>query len=215
MLDLQEKNVLGLLYRPVGREQHMQRAEIIQAAAQIFRHKGYHGTSMQDIADAVSLKKASLYHHVSGKQDILVSILDQALDMLIEDLKEVLAKDLPAKEKVRQAMRAYVNRLTQDPDLAAVLLMEHRSLEDDLREDHIARRDRFEDLWRKMIEQGVQEGVFRPLDRNLATFALLGVLNWMITWYRPNGRMRAEMIADQFADLVLGGLVMQGDGRER
>lgn len=187
----------------------MQRSEIIHAAAQIFRQKGYHGTSMQDIADAVALKKASLYHHVSGKQDILVSILDQALDLLIEDLQAVLDQDRPAEEKIRRAMRAYIHRLTQDPDLAAVLLMEHRSLEDDLRAVHIARRDRFEHLWRSMIDQGVKEGSFRSLDRSLVTFALLGVLNWMITWYRPNGRLRAETIADQFADLVLDGLVLK------
>jgi AcrR family transcriptional regulator len=187
----------------------MQRSEIIHAAAQIFRQKGYHGTSMQDIADSVELKKASLYHHVSGKQDILVSILDQALDLLIEDLQAVLDQDRPAEEKIRRAMRAYIDRLTQDPDLAAVLLMEHRSLEDDLRADHIARRDRFERLWRSMIDQGVKEGSFRSLDRSLVTFALLGVLNWMITWYRPNGRMRAETIADQFADLVLDGLLLE------
>ena len=187
----------------------MQRSEIIQAAAQIFRQKGYHGTSMQDIADAVALKKASLYHHVLGKQDILVSILDQALDLLIEDLQAVIDQDLPAQEKIRQAMRVYVNRLTEDPDLAAVLLMEHRSLEDDLRAAHIARRDRFETLWRSMIEQGIAQGSFRSMDQRLATFALLGVLNWMITWYRPNGRMRAEAIADQFADLVLEGLVLE------
>jgi AcrR family transcriptional regulator len=190
----------------------MQRAEIIQAAAQIFRQKGYHGTSMQDIADAVTLKKASLYHHVSGKQDILVSILDQALDLLIEDLDRVLAQELPADLKVRQAMRVYIERLTQDPDLAAVLLMEHRSLEDELRDDHVVRRDRFEKLWRKMIAQGEREGVFRKMDRSLAAFALLGVLNWMITWYRPNGRLRAEEIADQFADLVLDGLILEGAG---
>jgi hypothetical protein len=87
--------------------------------------------------------------------------------------------------------------------------MEHRSLEDDLRSDHINRRDRFEGLWRAMIEQGVKEGSFRSMDRSLATFALLGVLNWMITWYRPNGRMPAEAIADQFADLILEGLVRE------
>lgn len=191
----------------------MQRAEIILAAAQIFRHNGYHGTSMQDIADAVELSKASLYHHVSGKQDILVSILDQALDLLIQDLGEVLKLDLSADEKIRAAMRVYIKRLTGDPDLAAVLLMEHRSLEDELRADHIARRDRFEMLWRSMIAQGVEEGLFRSLDHSLATFAVLGVLNWMITWYRPNGRLRAEIIADQFADLVLDGLV--GDDSEQ
>ncbi len=123
----------------------------------------------------------------------------------------MLAADLPADEKIREAMQVYVKRLTQDPDLAAVLLMEHRSLEDDLRADHIVRRDRFEDLWRKMIQQGVREGIFRPFDRTLVSFALLGVLNWMITWYRPNGRLRAELIADQFADLVLDGLVVESE----
>ncbi|MDF1499158.1 MAG: TetR/AcrR family transcriptional regulator [Anaerolineales bacterium] len=186
----------------------MQRAEIIQAAAQIFRQKGYHGTSMQDIADAVGLKKASLYHHVSGKQDILLSILDQALDLLIQDMQTVLNQSLPAEEKIRQAMQVYVRRLTEDPDLSAVLLMEHRSLEDDLQEDHIARRDRFEALWRAIIDEGSRAGSFRQMNSSLATFAVLGVLNWMITWYRPNGRLRAEKIADQFADLVLGGLLV-------
>jgi AcrR family transcriptional regulator len=185
----------------------MQRAEIIQAAAQIFRQKGYHGTSMQDIADAVELKKASLYHHVSGKQDILVSILDQALDLLIEDLQAVIDQELPAEVKIRQAMRVYVKRLTEDPDLAAVLLMEHRSLEDELRDDHINRRDRFEALWRSMIDEGVRDGSFRTMDSSLATFAVLGVLNWMITWFSPNGRMRAENIADSFANLILEGLL--------
>jgi hypothetical protein len=61
-----------------------------------------------------------------------------------------------------------------------------------------------------MIEQGIAQGKFRSMDQSLATFALLGVLNWMITWYRPNGRMRAEAIADQFADLVLKGLALEG-----
>ncbi|MCJ7824631.1 MAG: TetR/AcrR family transcriptional regulator, partial [Anaerolineales bacterium] len=78
----------------------MQRSDIIQAAAQIFRQKGYHGTSMQDIADAVHLQKASLYHHISGKQEILVDILDRALDLLIEDIETVAKSDIKPEEKV-------------------------------------------------------------------------------------------------------------------
>lgn len=184
----------------------MSRAEIIQASAQIFRQKGYHGTSMQDIADAVGLKKASLYHHISGKQDILVSILDQALDLLINDLQKVVDRTIPAEEKLRGAMDVYIKRLTQDPDLAAVLLMEHGSLDHAQRAEHITRRDRFEALWRSIIDQGIQEQAFRTVDRSLATFAILGVLNWLITWYRPDGRLRPAGIADQFADLILIGL---------
>jgi len=188
----------------------LQQADIIQAAAQIFRLKGYNGTSMQDIADAVELQKASLYHHISGKQEILVSILDQALDLLIADLESVIGSDASPAEQLRQAMLLYVTRLTEQADLAAVLLMEHRSLDNDRRAAHIARRDRFESLWRGIIQSGIELGDFRLQDPRLTTFALLGVLNWTITWFNPHGKFSAEQIADLYADLFLNGLLAPG-----
>ncbi len=192
----------------------MRRDDILQAAAQIFRQKGYHAASMRDIADAVHLQKASLYHHVRGKQEILLAILDWALDLLIADLEEVLRSDQPPEEKLRQAMHAYTSRLTEDADLATVLLLEHRSLEQPLRAQHIARRDRFERLWRQLLEEGIQAGVFRPVDIPVAAFALLGVQNWMITWYRENGRMSHEQLAERFYDLFLHGLMAHDGGDE-
>jgi AcrR family transcriptional regulator len=185
----------------------LQQADIIQAAAQIFRQKGYHGTSMQDIADAVQLQKASLYHHISGKQEILVSILDHALDLMIDDLQAVITSDAPPAEQLRQAMFTYVSRLADDADLAAVLLLEHRSLADAARASHIRRRDRFESLWRSIIQRGIEVGEFRPQDPRLTTFALLGVLNWTITWYRPDGEFSPGQVADLYADLFLHGLL--------
>lgn len=189
----------------------MQQADIIQAAAQIFRLKGYDGTSMQDIADAVNLQKASLYHHISGKQEILVSILDQALDLLIADLEGVIRGNSSPAEQLRQAMLLYVTRLTEQADLAGVLLMEHRSLDDDRRAAHIARRDRFESMWRGIIQGGVKAGEFREQDPRITTFALLGVLNWTITWFDPKGKYAAEQIADLYAGLFLNGLLAARD----
>ena len=193
----------------------MQRSDIIQAAAQIFRRKGFHGTSMQDIADAVELQKSSLYYHVPSKQDILLEILDWALDLLIDDMQTVLNSDLPAKEKLRRAIHVYVARLTEDADLATVLLMEHRSLEPDLQLDHIQRRDRYEGLWRQLIEDGIREGAFRDLDPRLTGFVLLGVQNWMLTWYRADGSMQAADLADHFSDLFLKGLQSPAETVER
>ena len=190
----------------------MTRSDIIQSAAQIFRQKGYHAASMQDIADAVGLQKASLYHHVRSKQDILAAILDAALDRLIGELQAVVDSDLPAQAKLRAAMKAYITVLTSDADLAAVLLLEHRSLEPPLREAHIERRDRFDHLWRKIIHHGIKAGAFRPVDETIIAFALLGVQNWLITWYRTNGRLRPGRLADEFADIFLNGLLV--DGRE-
>ena len=184
----------------------MQRSDIIQAAAQIFREKGYHGTSMQDIADAVQLQKASIYHHVESKQDILFSILEQALDMLIADMRAVVDSVLSPEEKLQLAMQVYIGRLTEDADLSTVLLLEHRSLEDELGIKHNKRRDRYEILWRQMIQEGVDQGVFRPIDVSIVTFALLGVQNWMITWFKVGGRYSALELADHFSDLFLRGL---------
>jgi AcrR family transcriptional regulator len=184
----------------------MQRSDIIQAAAQIFREKGYHGTSMQDIADAVQLQKASIYHHVESKQDILFTILEQALDMLIADMRAVVDSDLAPEERLQLAMQVYIGRLTEDADLSTVLLLEHRSLEDELRIKHNKRRDRYEFLWRQMIQEGVDQGVFRPIDVSIVTFAILGVQNWMITWFKVGGRYSALELADHFSDLFLRGL---------
>jgi AcrR family transcriptional regulator len=185
----------------------MQRSDIIQAAAQIFRHKGFHATSMQEIADAVKLQKSSLYHHIPSKQDILLTILDYALDLLIADLQAVVESDLPPEDKLRRAVHVYVDRLTEDADLATVLLMEHRSLEPELKQGHIERRDRYEALWRELIEEGIEKGAFRSMDPKVAGFALLGVQNWMLTWFRADGRMRASDLADQFVDVFLNGFL--------
>lgn len=184
----------------------MRREDILQAAAQIFRHKGYHAASMRDIAEAVELQKPSLYHHVSSKQEILLSILDHALDLLIADLTPIVETDQPAPEKLRRAIHAYVQRLTGEADLAAVLLLEHRSLERDARQQHVLRRDRFEALWRRILDEGVEAGAFRPVDIAVTVFAMLGVQNWMITWYRTDGRLSSEELADCFHDLFLRGL---------
>jgi AcrR family transcriptional regulator len=184
----------------------MQRSDIIQAAAQIFRQKGYHAASMQDIADAVGLQKASLYHHVDSKQDILLAILYQVLDLLIEDLEQVVESDLSPDEKLRRAMHVYVQRLTKESDLASVLLFDYRSLDPSLRSRQNARRDAYENLWRQIVRQGIDEGSFRIVDEAVTVFALLGLQNWTITWFRKNGRLSADTLADRFSDLILDGL---------
>jgi AcrR family transcriptional regulator len=190
----------------------MNKAEIIQAAAQIFREKGYHGASMQDIADAVGLQKASLYHHVTSKQEILAEILDQALDRLISDLEPVANSKAPADERLRRAVQLYLLRLTENADLAGVLLLEYRSLEAPMRTEHIRRRDRYEALWRKIIRDGIAEGLFAPTDETTTAFALLGVQNWSITWFRPGGRFSPAQLADHYADLFLEGLRPRTNG---
>jgi AcrR family transcriptional regulator len=187
------------------------RDEILEAATQIFGQKGFHATSMQDIAEAVNLQKASLYYHISSKQEILVEVLDRAIDLLIERMQEVMASPLPSDKKLRRAMQVYLCSLLEHRDVAAVLLMEHRSLEPELLARHIPRRDCFEALWRDLLQEGVSNQVFFCEDPALASRAILGVMNWAITWYRPDGSLSAEMIANQFTDLFLRGLLIRSN----
>ena len=185
----------------------MSRQQILEAAAQIFSQKGYHATSMQDIASAVDLKKASLYHHISSKQEILLALLDQALDLVIAQVNEALSIDAPYPEKLRRAMRTYLETLAANRELSAVLLFEYRSLESQGFRQHSIRRDRFERLWRDQIQSGVEAGVFQCHAPAQVARALLGMMNWTITWYRPEGPSSPQEIADQYAGMLINGLL--------
>ena len=187
----------------------MSKQEILNAAAFIFGKKGYHATSMQDIADSVNLKKASLYHHIDSKQEILQLVLEQALELVITRVVAAAEQEISAPEKLRQAISNYLRTLADHQELAAVLLLEYRSLLPELNHSHIPHRDRFEGLWRDLIQESIDSGAFHNTDPAMATRALLGMMNWAITWYRQDGPNSAELIADQFSDLILNGLLIR------
>ncbi len=185
----------------------MTREDILDAAAQVFRQKGFHGASMADIADSVKLQKASLYHHVSSKQEILLELLERALATLEEEISAVSTQPLPADQKLRQMIRAYLQALAEYPDLSAVLLFEHRSLDKKNHARHVPHRDRFERLWRDVVNEGRREKLFYCQDTGLAVRALMGIMNWTLTWYRPEGPLPITKIADEYAALFLNGLM--------
>jgi hypothetical protein len=103
-------------------------------------------------------------------------------------------------------MRAYLRALSEQGDLVSVLLLEHRSLDPEFHARHIPNRDRFEQMWRDLIRQGVDNGSFHCADIPLTVRGLMGVMNWTITWYRPDGQLSVDEIADYFADIFLTGI---------
>jgi len=185
----------------------MTRDELIETAAQVFRQKGYHGASMEDIAAAVNLRKASLYHHFSSKQEILLGILDRALQLLLEKISAITEQNIPADKKLRLMIRQYLQILAENVDLAAVLLFEHRALERRQHARHVPNRDKFESLWKNVIAEGVRAKQFRCDDISLTARALLGQLNWTITWFHDDGGLTIEQISDKYSDLLLNGLL--------
>ena len=185
----------------------MTKKEILDAAAEIFRIKGYHAASMSDIAGAVNLQKASLYHHVSSKQDILLELLDQALELLTERILPIAkSPEHSPDEKLILMVKAYLGALTEHVDLATVLLMEHRSLKPELRARHVPNRDRFEGIWREVIEEGLHKDVFSCIEAPLTARNILGSMNWTVTWYKPQGALSIDQIAEQMAGVFLNGI---------
>ena len=183
----------------------MSREKILRAAAKIFQEKGYHAASMQDIAESVDLKKGSLYHHVSSKQEILLALLDEALDLIFAHLQPIQERNLSPSSKLRQLMAAYLSFLAENRSLSSVLLLEYRSLEPELKKQHIPRRDRVESIWNETIMEGIKSGEFNSSNPGITTKAIFGALNWTITWYREDGPLSLDEIADQLTDLFLKG----------
>lgn len=185
----------------------MTREDILEAAAVVFRQKGFHGASMNDIAEAVNLQKASLYHHVSSKQEILLELLDRALELLLERITPITNQDISADKKLRLMIREYLQILVENIDLASVLLFEHRSLERKQHARHVPNRDKFEELWKDVLAEGVRTKLFKCENTALIARGLLGQLNWTITWFRANGPLTIDQVADQYADVLLDGLL--------
>lgn len=181
------------------------REAIIEAAIHLFNQNGYHATSMQDVAEAVDIKKPSLYHHFTSKEAILLTILETGMDHLIRDIEEIADTDQSGSEKIRAAIHAHANIIAGNPDAAAVFLREDRGLGDGYMVHYVAKRDQFEYLLRGIVQQAVNAGEFHDMDVPVVVQALLGMVNWMSRWYHTDGRLTADQIADSFTELFLHG----------
>ena len=190
-------------------DQTVNREDIIRAAAQVFRERGFHGTTVQQIADAVGLQKGSLYHHIASKEELLHEVVMAGLTQLGERLEAVVNSSHPPAEKLRQLIETHIRYAAENLDIATVVLFEHRAMLgfSALRDEYVSRRDFFESQFRRAIQEGVDSGDLCPVDVPIVAQALLGAHNWLVMWYRPEGRLSPQEIATVIADTFLGGLL--------
>lgn len=187
------------------------REEILDAAIEAFAEGGYHGTSMEDIARIVGVRKRALYHYFSSKDELLFEILKQPTEIMIERLGEISSSTDRPSEKLRQAFFLHIHTMVEHLDELKVLLSETKYLKARRRKQIVALRDRYESLFRKIIREGVDSGELRPLDVKLVTFSIMGVGNWINQWYRPGG-MSPENLASRFWDMICGGILERENG---
>jgi TetR/AcrR family transcriptional regulator, cholesterol catabolism regulator len=193
-------------------DQTVQREDVLLAAADVFHQRGYQGATMADIAARLNLTAGSLYHHFpAGKRDLLLAVLNDGLDIVLVKVQDLLALEQSPTQTLRQMIQVHVTRITEHRSVGAAMVFEiHTAL--DLNEDaqgrdtFLQRRDEFERCYRHVIERGIAAKEFHQVDVPLFTKALLGALNWISVWYRPDGRLTGEQIADRMADLYLSSL---------
>ncbi len=181
------------------------RTRILQEAAKLFTEKGYEATSVQDLAQALGLSKAALYHHFRSKEEILYAISLLALEGLVAGGEKALEVADP-KAALLRFMEAHARYFEENRPFFVAMLQGLQSLSPEHREATVRLRDRHEENLRAILRRGVEQGVFREVDVALAGRAVLSMLNWMIRWFRPDGPMRAEEVARAYHDLILRGL---------
>lgn len=184
------------------------RQAIEDAASALFHAHGYSGTSVRDIARAVDIQGASLYAHVTSKQDVLWSIVEHTADRFEVAVDAIEAADPGAATFGRGVyliafVRAHVSVVTDDVERASVFVHEWRALQGHRRDEIIRRRDAYEERLRGVIADGVRTGAFQTVDPVASAAYILTALNGLVGWFKPDGRLSSRAIADAYADLSL------------
>ena len=182
------------------------RSRILRAAALLFHTQGFERTSMQAVAAAVGIQKSSLYHHFRSKDEILFEILRHTVDAASGGLEAIAAAPRPAADRLRMAVRHHVTNLVADLDNVACFVEEGKALPASYRESYVVKRDRYEQFFRMIIADGIRAGEFAPTDVRLAGFAVLGMCNWMVRWYHPDGSNTPDEIAVALGEYAVGAL---------
>ncbi len=183
------------------------REDVVRAAGRLFAERGFHGTSMRDLGSELGLLGSSLYSHVAGKSELLVEVVRRGATLFQSLADEVVSMDAAAVEQLRRLVRGHITIVVDNIDEARTILNEARFLPPDERTPIVEMRDRYEHAVRTVIERGVSRGEFdRSVDPALAAKHVLSLLNALERWYRPNGELSTDAIADDVFRFALGGL---------
>jgi len=180
------------------------RSQLTRTAARLFAEKGYHGTSIGDLAAAMGVQKGSLYAHIDSKQDLLYEATREGAQAFHTAL-DAVPEDAPVAERIRLALRGHLRVVAEQLDVATVFTREWRYLEGERALEFLAERRRYEERIRALFREGREAGGLRSdLDDAAATLLVLSAANWAYTWLRPGAD--TDVLADRFFALLLDGV---------
>ena len=181
-------------------------AEVYRTAAKIILEKGYDATSVSDIADALGITKAGLYHYIKGKTELLYEIMKYGLEELDREVLVPAREIADPEERLRFVITTHARIVTRGDGVVTILVDEARALTPAQNRKVVRMKRKYIDLLRDTLEQMKRQRKLRDVDSTVAAFSIAGAINWLSRWYRPDGKLTAEEIAEQVADIAFRGV---------
>ena len=182
-------------------------AEIYRTAAQIILRKGYDATSINDIANALGMTKAGLYHYINGKKELLFDIMNFGLDELDEEVATPAAEIAEPAERLRFIIASHAQLVTRGQGAITILVDEITALTPAQNRIITRRKREYFNRLRELLNTLKAEGKLQDVDTTAATFSLLGMISWLSRWFRQNGALTQEQVAEQITKIALNGLL--------
>jgi AcrR family transcriptional regulator len=183
------------------------RADIYKAAAKIICDKGFDAMTMNDIAQAVGMTKAGIYHYIEGKQNMLFAIMNYGMDMLDQGVIAPASQVEDAEQRLKAIIQNHANLITQGTNAITVLVDEVAGLSTAQRKKITQRKRVYFDFIRDTLEQLKVEGKLKDVDTTVSAFSILGMLLWISRWYRANGKLSSNQVADEVLKVAIGGML--------
>lgn len=181
------------------------KAQILAAAAKLFRRKGYASSSMQDIASELGIKSSSLYNHIKSKQELLETILLEVADAFVTEMALIKNSSLTPLKKIEKLIGLHVRLTIQNPDYMAMLIGEWAHLEDTSKKKYVKLRDSYENDFKKIIKACMDDGTLHSINVDIALFSILSTLRWTYSWYSKNNKISPlDLEADLYRCLIEG-----------
>jgi AcrR family transcriptional regulator len=186
--------------------------QVRAAALRLFKEKGYHATSMRDIAAAVDINNGSLYSYIKSKEDLLVPVFEQAQGVLLSEIEQISGDaSLSPTERLKRAIHAHVTAVADNLDVLTVYLSEWRQLGTESLATNRDQRAHYSYLFHEILRDGVAAGEFRHMDTRIVMLGMIGMCNYLFRWYRPDGRLTPDQIADELIEMVMRGVATHPD----
>ncbi|AVP56536.1 TetR/AcrR family transcriptional regulator [Pulveribacter suum] len=188
------------------RQREAKRNAVLTTAAQLFNERGFHATSLDDIAARLHVTKPTLYYYVKNKDEILLACVKKGLDMTLEGIEASRAAGGNALEQLRACMRVYAGIVMQ-PFGMCLIRVGDEEVPEPSRAELRRLKSEIDQAFRRLVAQGVEEGLIAPCDPKLTAFVIAGALSWIGRWYQADGGLSSEHIAQQCIDTLLAGVL--------